>query len=220
MLILSFLACFEDECPPGGDCVDCPDIAILSSAILLADADGVPIEGATVEWSVDGSDFEQCEAAFDDAARYECGWGRTGEFVVRASAEGFESGEVAFTVGASEDGCTAATEVVDLVLDGPICTAEVVPAVSVTVLGADASTEVFWSLTNADMAPEPCDFQTDELWTCADEVSGNLAIEAFSDFGSVGEVLDVEHDGCHPITELLELSLPVPEGDPDEPAEG
>lgn len=212
MILFAFIAC--DEMP---SLVDCPDIATLSSVVDLVDDSGVPIQDAVVEYSVDGADFVACETWTDEVGRYECGWESSGPFTVRASAEGYIDGSVDFVVGPSEDGCTVDTETVELALEEIPCTLEEVPGVMATVTG-DPEAEVYWSLANADMAPTLCEDYGDGVWACGYESSGQFAIDVYGQTATESALVDVDHDGCHPITEELRFDLPVDEDiEPAEP---
>ncbi|HJN72399.1 MAG TPA: hypothetical protein QGF58_00580 [Myxococcota bacterium] len=216
MIFLSLFACFEEN--PINEF--CPDIVSLSAVVDIVDVDGEPVEGITlVQYSLDGVDFQSCEVSFEQDNRYECAWEQGGDFTVVAEAEGFESGSVEFTVSASEDDCTVDTEFVELQLEEQACTTEEVPAVMTTILGDVETAEVYWSFPNGDMQPEfweLCIEYEAGLWACALEMSGDIAIEAYGVGGDDGALVTVAHDGCHPITEDVELSLPELTDDEDE----
>ena len=58
------------------------------------------------------------------------------------------------------------------------------------------------------MSPQPCVPSSDGRWECGSEQSGPFEIVAgrIGNYGTSTEV-DVAHDGCHPITEEVELEL-------------
>ena len=192
----------------------CPAIAQSSVQIDLTDADGAPIPAANVQFSVDGGATQDCES-WDDGT-YVCGWEQVGEFVISIEADGYEPIEVEATVD-GYDGCDLDSQLLDVQLDEVACTQELVPAVVGTLSHADSDVQVFWEYVDHDSPAHPCDF-FDIEFQCADEISGDLRVFAHDDIGGYAEaVVSVEHDGCHPITEEVELELEW--GDP-EPNEG
>jgi hypothetical protein len=85
----------------------CTDDARASLVVSVEDSLG-PVEGLTVEYAVDGGDFEAC--GDDGGGDYICGMELSGLFEVRIDAEGYELFEGELEVLMDEDGCHPAME--------------------------------------------------------------------------------------------------------------
>ena len=203
-LPLALAGCDTDEPPV------CTADVSPSLHVTVASADGSAPEEVSVRFSVDGSDLEDCAGAATD---WICGEEIAGEFTVEVSAAGHESQNHSLTVEADE--CHVISQQLDVVLDPIECTEEIVSSVLLTL--TDNEGTVFevgsgvwaqWSLAEVDMLPLPCVPSSDGRWECGSEESGPFDIVA----GKIGSYVastevEVGFDGCHPITEEVELEL-------------
>ncbi|MCP4807414.1 MAG: hypothetical protein GY913_28870 [Proteobacteria bacterium] len=219
MFLLSLLTACD------GEIEDCPAIAHPSVQLQLTDIDGEPLADALVQFSVDDGDLQDCES-WDDGG-YVCGWETEGFFEIHIAAENYEP--VVETIEVADiEGCDFGTESIEVQLVDLICTTEEVPGVLVTVgldndEQGDSELQVF-SSPEQGAEPEEC-FRAGDAFACALEQSGDLLVFAHDDMGGYAqELVTVEHDDCHPITEEVHLELryddePEPGGD-DEPDDG
>ena len=204
---LSFLALSLTGCVPP---IECDLMAIGSVNVSIADEAGGDIEDVSVRFSVDGGDFSDCDSVADS---WICGWERSGAFTIEVSAPGFETQTASVEV---EDGeCHVGSQHLDIVLQPLDCTEEVVSSVLLTL--TDSEGNLFepgsgawaqWGLANVDMPPLACGPSNDGRWECGVEQSGPFEIMA----GKIGNytastTVDVASDGCHPITEEVQLEL-------------
>jgi hypothetical protein len=108
------------------------------------------------------------------------------------------------------DECHVIGRTITAVLQPLACTDEERPSVEVTVVGAsgEALEEVAVTWRRGEDGPEaPCDL-VGPTWWCADEVAGELTVTASAaGHGAVSEVVTVEADACHVITEQRTLTL-------------
>lgn len=191
----------------------CTDMAVASTNVVIQDAAGNAITGATVTYSVDGIDQGECE---NMNGTYVCGWEQAGEFVITAEAAGFVTNSIPVTVEQTEDGCHVVGEQVTLTLtpDSPDCTENIVYSLYVHVTTDAAipiqNETVMWGLANADMAPQPCEPDGDHYWRCAQEMAGDLDIYVSAEnFVDAYQIVTVGMDAqeCHVVTENVEVSL-------------
>lgn len=189
--------------------VMCTDMAVSSVSLELVDESGASIAGADVRYRVDGGAEQDCED-FGDGA-YVCGWEEAGSFEITAEAIGFATETFALDVEADE--CHVETQVIERTLQSVDCTAEWVTGAVVTVVdsqGADVtSATVAWDLPNAMMQPVDCEALGGNQWACAHEASGAIGI-SITDAGPYEDfytMIDIEHDGCHSVTEDVDAVL-------------
>jgi len=185
-------------------------MAVSSLTINVSDNDGAPFEDASVRYSVDGGTVRDCEG---NSGTWICGWEESGDFEVEVSSTGFETQIVTAEVEAGE--CHVIPQSIDVALEPIECTDEIVSSVLLTLTDNEGNSFqpgsgawAQWGLANADMLPQPCVPSSDGRWECGSEQSGLFEIVAgrIGNYGASTEV-DVGFDGCHPITEEVELEL-------------
>jgi hypothetical protein len=93
--------------------VACTDLAAFSVSAVVVDERGIAIQGATVTYTVNGSEEAPCDA-IDNG--YACGIEQVGTIVVFARKDGFADASAQATVVQDDLGCHVVTEVVQLVL--------------------------------------------------------------------------------------------------------
>ncbi len=157
---------------------------------------------------MDGGATEPCDDMGD--GEFVCGWEIEGDFEITARAFGYSTEIASVTVGADE--CHVIPEKVGLTLTALDCDQVVVPAVWVDVvddLGAPVTNAtVTWGLAEADMDPVACEPVVDNRYACADDTPGDLEIRVeHRSFQPHVEEVSVDHDGCHPLTETIEVAL-------------
>ena len=158
---------------------------------------------------MDGGDELPCEGPGDGT--FACGWEEAGEFVVNIDALGFGSDSFSETIEADE--CHVLTEVIEHTLYAVDCTDQAVPSIEVTVTdgqGADVtSADVVWNVAAEDDLPEPCMHQGANVWTCGEEVAGELVVEIDNagPYEAYSQLVTVGADECHVITESLAAVL-------------
>jgi hypothetical protein len=179
----------------------CTDQAEASVVLTLLDEAGLPVEGAAVTYQEAGGDPEPCGE--DSGGVWVCGMEVSGLLTLAVEAPGYQPQTVDVDVGADE--CHVITEALTVVLAAE-CTEELVPAVVVTVVDeAGAGVEsalVTWGLAGYDMMPVECEQVDSNVWSCAEEQLGEVEL-SISDAGAFEDyfaLIDVAHDGCHPIT--------------------
>lgn len=201
---LALAACVAETEP-----LDCDASAAVSVSVTLTDPDGLDIPESSspeVTWSsADGGG--PCDGIGDT---WLCGYEVAGDLTIEATAHAYEGASQVVTV--PQGACHVEGQAVTLVLTPYDCTDEIVPAVIVTVrntAGAVVSdAEVGYCPVEMDCAaPEPCE-QDGDLWRCAEEETGALGIDVWAT-GYVAQYHEVivEDDGCHPITETLDVVL-------------
>jgi hypothetical protein len=114
-----------DECHVIGETLDavlapapteCGDAEFPAAAVTLAGRDGEALEDPWVTWELTDSDAPA--AACDLEGDYwACGWGVSGEVVVRGGAAGHTEDSETVTVARTENGCYPVTEDVALVVE-------------------------------------------------------------------------------------------------------
>lgn len=189
--------------------VECDLMAIASVSLTVVDESGAPVPGAVATWSVDGGEFQDCDAMSDSG--FACGWEVAGEFTLRVDAPGYEAWEGSAVVEA--DQCHVIPEVVEAVLTVDAdCTDVEIPSVIVTVEGSSGEeltdVQVGWTPTGTDQdqACEP--YGKDGDWVCGWEVAGPITVWAVaSGHGEQRADVVVEADECHVITEQVTLLL-------------
>jgi hypothetical protein len=209
MSLLPLLLGGCDLVGPGGGGTACAEYAASSVTVNLIDESGAPIADATLSFSVDGGASQSCES-FGDGT-YVCGWEQAGSIAITAEREGFRSTTETVEVGMTEDGCHVEGQVLDITLVEVVCTAEIVWAVEATLVGASGEelegAEVSWAWADADMEPVACEAD-DGKWLCGEDVSGEIEVTGTADGHTTDlQVVTVEMDadGCHPITQSVEL---------------
>lgn len=98
-------------CGDGG--TDCTAIAVSSITLTLVDPEGVEITDATVTFTVDNGELQDCES-WDDGS-YVCGWEQAGDFDVFIEAPGYAPDNFERLVEADE--CHVMTKVVERQLE-------------------------------------------------------------------------------------------------------
>ena len=203
VLIASFLGC------PGTEDVDCTAIAAVSVSVSVVDDDGIHIPEATVTYLAEGADTpEQCEEIGDD---FLCGYEVSGEILIQAEAEGYQSAEE--TVVVEEDECHVLGESIELVLQPVDCPQVENPSVLVTVV--DPSDQV---ITDAHVeyapecedwfAPEPCEPYGEDQWICGWGFTCPLYIDASAPgFQQGSEIVDPDEDECGVVTTEFDFVL-------------
>ncbi|MEM6930429.1 MAG: hypothetical protein AAF602_26060, partial [Myxococcota bacterium] len=131
-------------------------------------------------------------------------------------APGFDSDT--FTQLVESDECHVITEVVERTLPSIACTDIALPSIEVTVTDtqgtAITAADVAWNMAAEDDLPEPCTSLGGNVWVCGEEQAGELAVEISNagPYQAFREVVTVEADECHVITESLSAVLQfVPE---------
>lgn len=198
-------------CPQVEEPIDCDLMAVSSIQLSVLDELGEPVDGAQAEFSTNGADWTACD---DFGDGWVCGYEVGGDIEVRASAPGYDEQQVSVFV--DSDVCHVITEQVDLTLEALDCTAEAVAALEVIVSdargGPVGSEEVVVTRGDADSEDfEPCEAGLDGLHWCGWEWSGEMSVQVSAQgFESQSMDFDVEHDGCHPLTQQWSVDL-VPE---------
>lgn len=103
VLASTLVACEEE--------VSCTTEAVYSVNVQLEDADGAAIPGATVQYSVDGSAFTDCDE-FGDGS-YGCGVEQAGTFTIEVDGNGAQDSA---EVDVEADVCHVIGETVSFVL--------------------------------------------------------------------------------------------------------
>jgi hypothetical protein len=207
-LALVFLATLG--CPSEPDPVDCTTEARASIQLTVLDESGAPVTDASATYTAAGATAD-CESTGDGT--FVCGYEVAGEIEVTITATGFATDT--FTQVVESDECHVITETVERTLSPVECTDIAVPSIEVTVTdsqGAAVETgDVVWNMADEDDLPEPCDWLGGNVWTCAYEVSGELAVEISNagPYEPYRETVTVEADECHVITESLSAVLQV-----------
>lgn len=189
--------------------IDCTAEARSSISLTLVDPDGAAIDDATVSYTVDGGDSEACEAFTNGS--YACAYEVAGAFDVTIDAAGFEPDS--FTVDVLEDECHVITQVVERTLTPEACPPVVLPSVEVTVTDSQGasieSADVAWNMAAEDDLPEPCTHVSGNVWTCAEEVAGEMAIEISNagPYEAFRETVTVQADSCNVVTASLDAVL-------------
>lgn len=190
---------------------DCTLEARASVTLTVQDAAGNALTDATATYTVHGT-TAPCEAITDGGNTLVCGWETPGEFVITASAPGFEDKSISVDVWQDDEECHVDGVAQTIVLD-PVelaCTEVEVGSVSLTVTREDAPfTPDFarWRSRDGDGAWADCDAVGDQGFTCGWEVAGELEVQASDGERTVAERVLVEANECHVITEVVELDF-------------
>ena len=193
----------------GDDAQDCTTEARSSVSLTVVDEQGNALADADAVFAVDGGAERDCESMGNGA--FVCGWEEAGAFTITVDAEGFGAKTVQLTVDADE--CHVQTEILEVTLEPVACTDEAVPSVLVRVTdgqGEDVTSgDVVWNVAEEDDLPEPCTNIGGNEWYCAEEVAGNIRVEISNagPYQPFSEVVTVEADECHVITETLDAVL-------------
>ena len=189
--------------------LNCTTEARSSVSVTVRDEAGAVLSDADVSYTVDGGEPADCEGF--GSGGYVCGWEQEGTFEITIRALGFAVDTFTVQVGADE--CHVISEAVERTLTPADCTDEALPAVRVFVTDSqrahiEAAT-LLWSIPDAELAPQDCFHLGGNAWACAEERYGDVEITV-SDAGPYepfSAIVEVEHDGCHPITETLDPVL-------------
>ncbi|MEN0065408.1 MAG: hypothetical protein AAGA48_24900 [Myxococcota bacterium] len=206
---LSFALVLLAGCPPL-DTI-CTLEARPSIRLSVVDDLGVPVPGATATYTANGAELQPC---FEDGpGGLTCAWEVAGDFVVTIEAPGFEPDT--FTQFVDEDECHVITEMVERTLMPINCTDIALPSIEVSVTDSKGtsieSADVVWNMAAEDDLPEPCTSLGGNVWTCGEEVAGELVVEISNagPYEAYREVVTVSEDECHVITESLSAVLQV-----------
>ncbi|MEO0602432.1 MAG: hypothetical protein AAF211_13400 [Myxococcota bacterium] len=195
-------------CPPFQEF--CTLEARSSISLTVVDEDGFAIPEATASFTVGRGDAQPCDA-LGDPGSFVCGWEVAGEFTVTIEAPGFDTDT--FTRRVESDECHVITEVVERTLSEIACTDIALPSIEVTVTDTQGaaidSADVVWNMAAEDDLPEPCTSLGGNVWTCGEEQAGELAVEISNagPYQAFREVVNVEADECHVLTESLSAVL-------------
>lgn len=189
----------------------CDTMAAYSTTVEVANSGGDEIPDLILTYSVDGVEMGACDSM--QGTTWACGIERDGHFVITAAADGFTTQTAETDVVAGE--CHVEAQQVAIVLEEETtCTAEYVPALIVTVVGAGGealeSQLVQFRSAETDGAPwEDCEGEG-ESWQCAHEEVGTFDVKASaSGHKDAFELVTVEMDeaGCHPVTQQVDFAL-------------
>lgn len=196
-------------CPGGPTTVDCTTEARSSITLTVVDPDGADVPDATATYSVDGSADEDCESF--GTGGLACGWELAGTFEVTVTAPGFAPSS--FTQVVEADECHVITESVEHTLQPLDCTDEALPSIRVTVTDSQGaqitSADVSWNVAAEDDLNDPCTPLGGNVWTCGEEVAGELAVEITNagPYEPYRQTVTVTADACHVLTEELDAVL-------------
>lgn len=214
VLSLSFL--ILTGCPQS---IDCTNEARSSVSVTVEDADGEPIANATLTYSVDGGESQDCEGLLN--GNTVCGWEASGEFVITATAVGFET-ETA-TVIVESDECHVISEAVTLTMTHVECLPpppSVIAEVSAEGLpdGSLPDGTQIWVSNGTSEVPIECtvlgDAESGVQYACGEGLTGDLEVWGEAPgFASEIANVQVEGDACGPITEDIGLLLHDCNGD-------
>lgn len=205
LAVLSLFACEEPKV--------CTEIAIAAVTATVSTDSGESPDDLSVTFSVDGGASEACEEVGDGS--FACALERTGEITVVASASGFFADSESVQVVQDADDCHPVPQAIELTLERPACTEEVVPAVIASVAdSAGAAIPLVSVSATVDGVTEPCSLLADGDFACAEEKSGSIEIVATAEgFEEGRQTVEVAMDEfeCHPLTADVELVLaPTP----------
>lgn len=203
----------------GCEDVICTTESSPSVLLSLVSDGGDVIEGAEViveDIMIDGTDgytSQPCEEL--EAGLYACGMDLTGELTLSIAADGFEPDVLEVYVDGGE--CEVMTEEITHTMMGMDCTAEVVPAVQVSVLDEDGvsivDAQVSYAPLSDDIGAESIDCSAaDDVFYCGEDVPGNYEITALADGFQAGHTaISVEMDevSCHVVTQSVDITLAV-----------
>lgn len=201
LLLLALLACIDERA--------CTTIAVYSTTVTVTDPEGVTIEGATLTYSLDGDAPQPCEEY--EPGAYACGLEASGHFEITATKTGYA--DVTGEVDVSADECHPIPEALTLVMEQSDCTAEAVASVAVHLTGSsgEALEDPAVSYTiGADGPTVPCASADGVDWTCGEEITGDLRIDASASGHqpeSVPVTVALDEAGCHPVTESIDIAL-------------
>jgi hypothetical protein len=195
-----------------GSDISCDTMAVGSVTVDVTDADGAAVNELAVRFSVDGGSFEDCEEL---TTNWICGWEQAGSFEIEISAPGFVTQTASTQV--EQDTCHVVPQALDIVLEEQECTAEVVPGVILTLVNTDGDPTVLgpenraWAsfgFADTDGKPQHCEPYGTSQFACGWDQSGPFEISA----GKIGyypvfEEVEVAFDGCHPVTESVEITM-------------
>ncbi len=187
----------------------CDTRAVASVQVTVTTTDGaVPADLSLVYHPGPYVEAQPCDDLGDGG--WVCGWEAAGELYVTASATGYAPVTQAVTVEAGE--CHVVTELLALSLEPgePMCTAEVVPSVEVTVadsLGAVPADAVV-TYDAIEHGESGACASAGDRWICGQELDGIVRIHAEAPgFLPQDAEADVQADACHVITEQVAFTL-------------
>ena len=188
----------------------CTDDLKTSVLLSLESDQGGAIEGAAISVT-DGAITEDCPAL--EAGLYGCGQELAGELTISMAAYGFEPEEL--DVSVEEDECHVISQEIAHALMAVDCTAEVVPAVIVSVLDDDGAViegaEVSHAPLSEEIGAESIDCTPgDAAFYCGDDVPGDFEIMAQAEgfqIGSAAVSVEMDEVGCHVVTQSVDITL-------------
>ena len=198
-LWLPLLACND------GEETNCTTEAVVSVSVVVTDDAGNAVNDATVTYDGGGQTGVPCDHV---SGFYLCGYEVDGAITVNVARDGFAPATQSVTVGA--DACHVIGESLAFEIEALDCTDVEVPAVEVTLRGSSnealSDPDVWWRLASDPADTEyPCDAGLD-AWFCAYDVSGEIVVSGTAGGHTTAtETVTVGGDGCHPITESVEL---------------
>jgi hypothetical protein len=208
LLITPILALLAMGCNPEIEHA-CTDIGIASVQLTVEDAEGLAIPDATATYNLVGETPQDCEG-WDDGT-FSCGFELQGTIELHVEAAGYTSADQTVVVAADE--CHVLTEVVTVTLIETECTLEALPSAIITLTDIDTTDPINVATVEYDFGDgfEECsgDDASNE-WTCGDELTGDMVLRIDADGYPLYEethVVELDADGCHPMTALLDLEL-------------
>jgi len=194
-------------CPAIG--TSCTEEYRSSVTVYLYDESNTAIEQADLSYRIDGGAWTECES-FSGA--FVCGWETPGAFEIEVSAMGYAEQTLTVDVIDTDDGCHVVSESLTAVLEALECTEIVVAAVEVSVFdaaGEPASDAlVTWFNTTLGSDSETCEAAAgSNVYSCGFEEWGEISIQADGGGQAGSTSVFVDHDGCHPITESIDLQM-------------
>jgi hypothetical protein len=201
-LLLSVLCLTGCEEPTG-----CDTMAAVSVSVTLLDESGSLISNAEMTYSVDGGDEVACDEL--GSGEYSCGYEVDGTLTIRTRAMGFTDDE--FEVEVAADECHVIGVQETRTLESVGCTQEVIAGVLVNVTDSQLAevTDATVEWEALDAGRQACTHEGGNQWSCAEDTAGEitLSIEDAGPYELFEQVVIVDHDGCHPITETLDAVL-------------
>ena len=198
-------------CPGGGpNTCSNADIAIATPPVTLSvfDQGGAFLDGVTVTWSQDGGDEFDC---LPTGEQWSCGTDAPGELEIRIQKTGYEEQVLQLTVEMGD--CAVVPQLVEVVLEELPCTEELRPSVVVRITDSQGlsveTADVGWAPAEEDGPFMDCAYIIDNEWICAEEISGDLriSVDNAGPYQYFEEVVTVETEPCHVITETLDVVL-------------
>lgn len=184
---------------------DCPDVA-QTLLVRLNDSGGDRVSGRVEYIGTDGLGGSCPEGDEEDV--YVCELPHLGPWTIEAASYGFATTEI--DSGMPDSWCTNDVFELDVEMEVLDCSGEAVYAAIVTLIDPEGTVEgtpfVYWLSDDEDGF---CDEQGNDTYGCASERSGNLTFGVTPDgnYLETRVLAAIEHDGCHPVTQDLDLEL-------------